>query len=313
MTSQFQHFIDPVSLPDLLGQPIYAIGNFDGVHLGHHALLDKARSVAIKAGQPVGVLTFAPHPKRYFQPDKPLFQLASETMKMRLLAEASVEVVVTLPFDAALARTQAEAFIRDILTRRLRASGVVIGHDFHFGFRRAGTPAMLTAAGHEGEFSTHIVQPVQIDGATVSSSRIRALLTDGDIAGANRLLGREWSVESEVRHGDKRGRELGYPTANLHLDQDIMLRHGIYAVRASFDGKSFDAVASFGSRPTFDDGMAKLEVHFFDFSGDIYGKAITIHFVGYIRDELKFDSIDRLIAQMDVDSRKAKAMLKSSS
>ncbi len=309
MKKQFHQFLDPLSLPEALGRTVVAIGNFDGVHLGHLALLDKTCDLATKAGASATVLTFSPHPRRYFQPETLLFQLTSENLKAGLIAEAGVDAMITLSFDATLAVMSAKAFIDDILVKRLRASSVVIGHDFHFGYKRLGTPELLAAMGRDRGFDTHLVRPHMTGGEIVSSSRIRALLTEGDIAGANHLLGREWSIESEVLHGEKRGRELGYPTANLHLEPHVKLKYGIYAVRVDVDSVNHNGVASFGSRPTFDDGIAKLEVHLFDYSGDLYGKKITIHFVGYIRSERKFDDIAALIKQMDADSLRARQML----
>jgi riboflavin kinase / FMN adenylyltransferase len=309
MTKPFHQYLDPVSLPDRWGRPVIAIGNFDGLHLGHQALLDMAIGVAGHTVCAATVLTFSPHPRQYFQPDMSLFPLTGASTKARLLAQAGMDALVTLTFDAHLASMSAEMFVDAILVNLLRASSVVIGPDFHYGHKRLGTPERLEKAGKQRGFTTHVVKPQMLDGGIISSSRIRLLLSNGEIAQANRLLGRSWSVESRVLHGDKRGRELGYPTANLHLDASVQLKYGIYAVRAVVDGITYNAIASFGKRPTFDDGAAKLEVHLFDYAGDLYGKEMTVYFVGYIRSEQKFAGIEPLIKQMDEDSRQAKVLL----
>jgi riboflavin kinase / FMN adenylyltransferase len=309
MTKPFHQFLDPNPLPDALGRPVVAIGNFDGIHLGHRALLNTALATAAISGSASAVLTFSPHPRRYFQPERALFPLTDAKTKARLLADAGIDALITLTFDAQLAAMPAQDFIDGVLVKRLRASSVVIGHDFHYGKQRLGTPEMLTSVGLKRGFTTQIVQPKMLNGDVVSSSRIRSLLSQGDIVGANQLLGREWCVESTVQHGEKRGRELGYPTANLHLDESVLLKYGIYAVRAVVEGISHPAIASFGSRPTFDDGAAKLEVHIFDFCGDLYGKTMTVYFAAYIRAEQKFSGIEPLIEQMDQDSRQARHLL----
>ncbi|MGL4637400.1 MAG: bifunctional riboflavin kinase/FAD synthetase [Beijerinckiaceae bacterium] len=309
MEKPFFTLENPDTLPPALAQPVVAIGNFDGVHLGHTALLQSALAMAHPLQRPSAVLTFSPHPRRFFQPEKPLFQLTPQKMKARLLAEAGMQAMIELRFDASFAALTADQFIEDILVKRMRVSGVVIGHDFHFGRQRQGTPDFLVDAGKKHGFETSVVKPRMLDGTVVSSSHIRSLLADGDIADATRMLGREWCVESVVQHGDKRGRELGYPTANLHLDPAVTLKHGIYAVRAIINGNPHAAIASFGSRPTFDNGAPKLEVHVFDYSADLYDQEIEIKFVGYIRPELKFDGIEALIKQMDADSLQARAIL----
>jgi riboflavin kinase / FMN adenylyltransferase len=309
MSRPVMHLCDPAALPEPLKGGAVAIGNFDGVHLGHQALLRRARRWADDHGRAAILLTFSPHPRAYFRPDQPLFLLTPPALRARRVAAAGMDATVTLTFDAALAGRTAESFIDDILIGRLAASHVVIGHDFHFGKGRGGSPDVLAAHGARRGLSVEIVSAVTDDGPPVSSSRIRALLREGDVAAANRLLGYEWSVTAEVLHGDKRGRLLGYPTANLSLDPSVELAHGIYAVRATVDGATHQAVASFGRRPTFDGGAPKLEVHVFDFAGDLYGKPMEVAFVARIRPELKFDDIDALIVQMDHDSAKARALL----
>jgi riboflavin kinase / FMN adenylyltransferase len=311
MTNALLSLRDPAALPGELARPVLAIGNFDGMHLGHAALLHEALCIGKSLGRPAAILTFEPHPRAYFQPAKPMFRLTPPDLKAEAAAALGAHGAIALTFDAALGAVSAQDFVQDLILGRFGASGIVIGHDFHFGKGRQGNPALLTEMGHKAGITVTIVQPLSLDGIVVSSSHIRSLLSEGDIAGANRFLGREWLVRATVAHGDKRGRLLGYPTANLMLDKDVTLKHGIYAVRASVNGISHDAVASFGRRPTFDDGAPKLEVHLFDFAGDLYGQTMDVAFVGYIRPELKFDGVEPLIRQMDADSLVARKMLKS--
>jgi riboflavin kinase / FMN adenylyltransferase len=311
MTNAFLSLCDPAALPADLARPVLAIGNFDGMHLGHAALLDEALCIGKEIGRPAAILTFEPHPRAYFQPDKPMFRLTPPDLKAEAAATLGAKGMIALTFDAALAAVSAQDFVQALILGRFGASGIVVGHDFHFGKGRQGNPALLADMGHKAGIDVTIVQPLSLNGIVVSSSHIRNLLSEGDIAGANRYLGREWLVRAIVTHGDKRGRLLGYPTANLMLHKDVTLKHGIYAVRASVGGVTHAAVASFGRRPTFDDGAPKLEVHLFDFAGDLYGQSMDVAFVGYIRPELKFDGVEPLIRQMDEDSRTARKMLKS--
>jgi riboflavin kinase/FMN adenylyltransferase len=305
MPVAFQNIPGPVRLPDHLRGGAVAIGNFDGVHLGHQALLGRA----IAHSRPALLLTFEPHPKRFLRPEEPLFRLTPPALKTRRVAAAEIDAVVSWPFDAALAGLTAEAFCADLVSDALGAAHVVTGPDFRFGKGRDGDAAALQRFGASLGFSAEAVAPVLAGGTPVSSTRIRDLLAAGDVSGANALLGWEWSLTATVQHGDKRGRELGYPTANLHLDPSIRVAHGIYAVRAIVDGVTHPAVASYGRRPTFDGGAPKLEVHVFDFAGDLYGHDMEVAFVGYIRPELKFDGIEALIARMDQDSAKARRLL----
>jgi riboflavin kinase / FMN adenylyltransferase len=299
-------------LPAALARPVVTIGNFDGVHLGHQALLAAAKTFGACMARPVVLLTFDPHPRRFFRPTEPLFMLTPPAMKARVAARYGADGVVCAAFDSAMAGMSAQSFIDDLLVTQLDVSGIVIGPDFHFGKNRAGSPLMLADQGKKLGFETTIVAPVALGGDIVSSTAIRAALTAGEIATATRLLGHKWCVEGTVAHGDKRGRELGYPTANIMLSPDVTLRYGIYAVRAYVGGKMHDGVASFGRRPTFDNGAAKLEVHLFDFAGDLYDQSMEVSFVGFIRPELKFESVEALVRQMDADSLKSRALLKLS-
>ncbi len=287
-----------------------AIGNFDGVHLGHRALLAQARSMADAALRPMCVLTFEPHPRSFFRPEQPVFRLTPAAMRASLLAGLGCDGVVELAFDAALAGLDAKAFVDDIVTGQLGASGVVVGTDFRFGRGRAGDVAMLQQRlARSGVKSVALGAVVDADDVPISSSRIRDALSLGDIAGANAMLGAPWTVRGEVVHGDKRGRLLGFPTANMVLSADNRLRHGIYAVRVRIGKAWHDGVASFGRRPTFDDGAPRLETFVFDFKGDLYGQVLDIAFAGWVRGEEKFATVEALVAQMQRDTEKSRAIL----
>jgi len=300
---------DPADLPVELARPVLAIGNFDGMHLGHRAVLAATAASADALGRPFGLLTFEPHPRDFFHRGEPVFRLTPPAVKAVLAARFGVALLIELTFDAALAGRDAEAFVRDVLVARFDVAGIVIGHDFHFGKGRSGSPDFLKSAGERYGFAVEVVAPLAAEGAPVSSTAIRRHLAAGEVAAANALLGYEWFVRAQVRHGDKRGRDLGYPTANLALDPACGLAHGIYAVRAQLDGATLDGVASFGRRPTFDNGAPLLEVHLFDFSGDLYGRTLDIAFVAWLRGERKFDDVAALVRQMDDDSALARRLL----
>jgi riboflavin kinase/FMN adenylyltransferase len=302
----FLKFLDPASLPPELSGCAVAIGNFDGVHRGHLAVIQAAEALA--KGRPAIALTFEPHPRKLFRPDTPLFRLTTPDTKALMLERAGLAAMVTMRFDRAFSATTAEDFLEDLVVRRLGAHAIAVGYDFHFGKDRRGTPEFLLQHGRALGLDIAVVAPMREGGEPISSSAIRTALVAGDIATANRMLGHEWSVVAEVVHGEKRGRALGYPTANMRLDPECGLKHGIYAVRATIDGVARPGVASFGRRPMFDNGAPLLETFVFDFSGDLYGRAIEISFVGWIRGELTFDSLEALIARMDEDSRIAREM-----
>jgi riboflavin kinase/FMN adenylyltransferase len=294
---------------DRLLRPVVAIGNFDGVHLGHREVIGKAMARARAVHRPAAVLTFEPHPRSFFEPDLPSFHLSSEAAKLRLLAATGLDGAIVLTFDGALASLTAEEFVERILVDRLAVTGSVIGFIFYFGKERRGTPDFLTAQGAHHGFTVDVVPPFHRDGRRVSSGAVRDALSEGHVAEANALLGYPWFVTGQVVHGDKRGRTLGYPTANLRLGPDCGLKHGIYAVRVGLGDQRYDGVANFGRRPMFDTGVVLLEVFLFDFSGDLYGAALDVAFIAWIRPELKFDSVDELVRRMDDDSRLARRAL----
>jgi riboflavin kinase/FMN adenylyltransferase len=289
------------------------MGNFDGVHLGHRAVIAAALQMARAHGCPALALTFEPHPRRYFSPSTPQFRLTDEPAKLRLLAGTGLAGAVVMTFDKNRAETTAQDFIHLELIERLGVSGIAVGYDFHFGKGRVGSPSLLVNEAPRLGIEVDVQPHVDIAERPVSSSAIRMALAEGQIEDANEMLGGPWFVTSEVIHGEKRGRDLGYPTANLRLDRNCGLRHGIYAVRVGLgqgkDQVRYDGVASFGRRPTFDNGAALLEVFLFDFNGDLYGSLIDVAFIGFIREELKFDSVDALVARMDDDSARARALL----
>ncbi len=299
-------------LPDNLRGGVIAIGNFDGVHRGHRAVLDRALELAEARGVPALVLTFEPHPRSVFRPDVPVFRLTPAPLKARILEAIGFRSVIEYPFDREFSQRSAEEFVQSILIDWLHASAVVTGFDFHFGKGREGGPAFLMEAGKRHGFDVTLVDAFRDEGSdVVSSSRIRSLLCEGDVSGAAGLLGYRFTVESEVIGGQKLGRTLGYPTANMALAPETELKAGIYAVRFRRpDGSIRDGVASFGYRPTVtDNGAPLLETFVFDFSGDLYGEVCSVSFFGHLRDELKFDGLDPLVAQIKRDEEEARAML----
>jgi riboflavin kinase/FMN adenylyltransferase len=296
-------------LPPALAGAVIAIGNFDGVHRGHRAVIAAARSRAQALGRPAAALTFEPHPRSFFRPHEPLFRLTDEHAKLRLFAATGLSGAIVLRFDAELAEPAPESFVDDILLHRLGISGAAVGFDFRFGHNRTGTPDLLAAQGRLRNFTVDVVPAVEVDGRRISSGVIREALVAGRVEEANALLGFPWFVSGEVVHGDKRGRELGYPTANVRLDPACGLRHGIYAVRVGVGDRRYNGVASFGRRPMFDVGTVLLEVFLFDFAGDLYGRTIDVAFIGWIRHELAFATVEELVRCMDEDTRRARATL----
>ncbi|MFL5028610.1 MAG: bifunctional riboflavin kinase/FAD synthetase [Xanthobacteraceae bacterium] len=294
---------------DALKGAVVALGNFDGVHLGHRQVIATAQARAATLGALAAVLTFEPHPRIFFKPDEPLFRLTDETNKLRLLAATGLSGAVVMTFDAALASLSAQDFVDRILLDRLAIAGAVVGSNFHFGRQRTGSPDFLIAEGKRRGFAVDIVPVFTHGGRPVSSGPIREALAGGNVGQAADLLGYPWFVAGRVIEGDKRGRELGFPTANLRLDPDCRLRYGIYAVRVGIGDRRYGGVASFGRRPMFATPTPLLEVFLFDFSGDLYGRSIDVAFISWIREEMRFAGIAALIAQMDKDSAQARAML----
>src|SRR6516165_12280321 len=303
------HVVRDFAPPQMLRGATVAIGNFDGVHRGHKAVIAAALARARSLDKPAAALTFEPHPRAFFHPGEPLFRLTDEAAKLRLLAATGLDGAIVLTFDEALAKLSADDFVSRVLVERLAIGGTAIGFNFHFGAKRAGSADFLAAEGKKLGFAVDIVPPLLDRGRPISSGPIRQALATGHLDDATELLGHPWFVSGEVIHGDKRGRELGFPTANLKLDPSCALRHGIYAVRTAIAGRRHDGVASFGRRPMFDSGAVLLEVFLFDFAGDLYGAEIDVAFMAWLRDEAMFSSAKDLMRQMKEDSRLAREAL----
>ena len=289
---------------------VIALGNFDGFHAGHQAVVGRAVRHAKDEGRPAIVATFDPHPVRFFKPDVPPFRLTTLAQRLELFGAAGADAMLVLPFDAALAGTSAEDFITALLLGRYGAAGVVTGADFTFGKGRGGDVVTLADHARRLGFFTEMVAPVDDTDDVVSSSRIRDALRSGDCATATRLLTRPFTVRNVVQHGDKNGRLLGFPTANLDMGNYLRPRYGIYAVTGRLpDGRILKGAANLGIRPSFDPPKELLEPHFFDFAGDLYGQEIDVAFHAFIRPEAKDDGMDALMAQIAVDCDEAKALL----
>ncbi len=298
------------AIPPHLAGGIVALGNFDGFHLGHQAVVGEAVARARREGRPALVATFDPHPVRHFVPDTPPFRLTTLDQRERLLAEAGADAMLVFGFDAALAGLDAEAFVAERLLDRLRVAGVVTGQDFTFGRRKSGDADVLARLGARHGFSATAVAPVTLAGEPVSSSRIRAHLRLGETREAARLLTRPFTIAGMVEHGDKVGRTIGYPTANLQLGQYLRPAYGIYAVRGRLDdGRVLNGAANLGIRPQFTPLKELLEPYFFDFTGDLYGRRLEVELIEYLRPEAMFDGLDALIAQMDADCLRAREVL----
>ena len=312
MTQGFERIPAVTPLPSHLRGGVVAIGNFDGVHRGHQSVLERALAEAGRRGVPALVLTFEPHPRKVFRPQVPLFVLTPPPMKARLLSQLGFAALVEQPFTREFASLSADSFVTGVLEKNLGISHAVTGFDFHFGKDRQGGPAFLMAAGERHGFGVTLVDAFRDEGAeVVSSSRIRGLLCEGKVEEAAGLLGYRFTVESQVIGGQRLGRTLGFPTANMRLSPEATLREGIYAVRfRRADGTLYDGVASFGRRPTVDDnGAPLLETFVFDFSGDLYSETCQVSFFGFLRPELKFEGLDALVAQMKNDEAEARALL----
>ena len=309
--------VDPAAPPPGLAGAVVAIGNFDGVHRGHIAVIERAAALAQQLNCPCAVLTFEPHPADFFKGPNTIFRLTPRDAKARALEQLGIDGMIVITFDKVLASLHAEAFIVEILVRRLGVRAVAAGYDFHFGAGRSGSPALLKEAGKRHGFAVEIVERVMAGAAgdteAASSTAARAALEAGDAERATRLLGHPFAIIGKVIHGQELGRTLGFPTANLLPDPSCRLRHGIYAVRVVAGTKIYDGVASYGRRPTFDNGPALLEAFLFDFSGDLYGETIEVLFIGWIRAEAKFASAAALIAQMKRDDARAREILQAPS
>lgn len=297
-------------IPDALRGAIIALGNFDGFHLGHQAVVGRAVQRGAHERRPVIVATFDPHPVRHFKPDTPPFRLTTLDQRERLFGHAGADAMLVFRFGAELASTTAQDFVGKLMARQFGAAGVVTGEDFTFGKGRGGNAEVLRELGAECGIIAETVAPVLLDGKRISSGWVREALQAGDPGTATKLLTRPFAIEGEVVHGDKRGRSLGWPTANAELGNYLRPAYGIYAVRVTLDdGSEHDGVASLGVRPTFDPPKELLEAVLFDFDGDLYGRTIEVALHHYLRPEAKFDNIEALKAQMDADAAQAIELL----
>jgi len=297
-------------IPESLKGSIVALGNFDGFHLGHQAVVGRAIQRAFHERRPVIVATFDPHPVRYFKPDLPPFRLTTLDQRERLFAHAGADAMLVFEFGAALASMDAPEFVADVLAGQIGSAGVVTGDDFTFGKGRSGDVELLRKLGAEYGVIAEAVAQVVVDGERVSSGRIRDCLIAGETGEATHLLSRDYAIEGVVQRGDQRGRELGYPTANLTLGDYQRPKYGIYAVRVTLeDGSEHPGVASLGVRPTFEPPQELLEAHLFGFDGDLYGQKIEVALHAFIREERKFESLDDLVAEMREDEAQARKLL----
>ena len=297
-------------IPDDLKGSILALGNFDGFHLGHQAVVGRAIQRGFHERRPVIVATFDPHPVKFFKPDVPPFRLTSLDQRERLFAHAGADAILVFEFGEELRSTTAEDFVSELLAKRIGAAGVVTGDDFTFGKMRGGNVELLRSVGAEHGIVAEAVAPVLLGGVRISSGRIREALIAGDTATATKLMSRDFAIEGVVQGGDQRGRALGYPTANLALGDYLRPRYGIYAVRVTLeDGSEHPGVASLGVRPTFDPPQELLEAHLFDVQRDLYGQKIKVALHAFIREERKFDNVEALVAEMRRDEAAARKLL----
>ncbi|MCW5729446.1 MAG: bifunctional riboflavin kinase/FAD synthetase [Alphaproteobacteria bacterium] len=293
---------------------VAAIGNFDGVHRGHRVVIERACAIAGQTGTAPAVVTFEPHPRAFFQPGAPPFRLSTLATKAADLARLGVDTLFVIDFDAAFAAKSAETFVREVLVGHLGLAHVVVGYDFVFGQGRQGNAELLGRLAVRHGFGASIVEPVTQAGTAFSSTRVRELLRGGQPREAAAILGHFWTIEGEVLGGDRRGRTIGFPTANVTLGPLLQPAFGVYAVRAGIareDGPVDwrPGVANLGRRPTFDKQDVLLEVHLLDFAGDIYGQHLWVQFVEFLRPEKRFESLDALKRQIEADAGAARALL----
>ncbi len=297
---------------------VVTIGNFDGIHVGHRQIMETVTSRASVLGCPAVVYTFHPHPRKVVRPERAPALLTTLEQKLKLIEAAGIDAVVIEPFTDAFARYDADAFVQEVVHARLAPCEVYVGYDFHFGRDREGSRKTLTELGPALGFSVTIIPEVTVSDEAVNSTRIRSLLLEGDVEAAGRLLGRSYAVRGSIAPGDRRGRTIGFPTANLSSDNEVLPRDGVYATRLAFldegtppAGAVFDAVTNVGRRPTFKDSDPVLaETHLFDFAEDVYGRRVELHFIHHIRVEKKFDGPDALVAQIRADAAEARRRLR---
>jgi riboflavin kinase/FMN adenylyltransferase len=292
------------------GPVVLALGVFDGVHLGHQAVIGRAVAVARQEGLPAAVLTFVEHPRSVLRPDLPVPLLTTWREKRERMAALGVDHVIGAHFTPALAQLEAEDFVRRILVERLAAAHVVVGYNFRFGHKAAGGPDLLARLAGDLGYGFEVVAPQVSDGVPVSSSEIRRLLATGGLEGGNRLLGYPYLLTGLVVGGDQRGRRIGFPTANLHVDERKLLPcFGVYAGFAQWAGERRPCVVNVGIRPTFDSPQLRVEAHILDFAGDLYGQTLSLSLGRYLRGERVFPSVDELVKQIRADVKQARSVL----
>lgn len=298
-------------LPDRLRGAAVAIGAFDGVHRGHQAVIAQARAAADRLGAPLAVVSFDPHPRRWFQPEAAPFRLMSPAQMARALKPLGVDRLHLLPFDAAMAAMSDEAFAQDVLAQGLGIRHAAVGFDFTYGRGRTGSAEGLRRQGESLEFTVTVVDRIDdINGLKLSSSGVREALKAGDMGRATAILGRPFAIEGEIIHGDKRGRTIGVPTANIAMGDYMRPAYGVYATRTRLpDGRVIDGVANLGVRPMFEIDQPLLEVWLFDFDGDLYGQTVETELIAFLRGELTFDGLAALRVQIQADAKAARAAL----
>jgi riboflavin kinase / FMN adenylyltransferase len=300
------------NIPDYLKGAFVTIGNFDGVHLGHRFIFRRLVEEARHEGRPAVAISFDPHPKMVLHPEwRPFYLITAPEEKIRLLAGLRIDALILIPFSLEYAKTTAEEFVREILCERLRIRRILIGHDYTFGRGKEGNEAFLIEAGRRLGFEVEVMNAFCVGDTIISSTKIREALLAGKVRFAATLLGRPYNLAGLVIHGNHRGVRLGFPTANIVPDKELVPARGVYAVRVLREGKSHDGVLSIGFNPTFADGKRSIEVHIFDFHEDVYGKSIEILFIERIRDEVRFDSPEKLIAQIGRDIDRAREILRT--
>lgn len=302
--------------PDDVRGGVVVMGNFDGVHRGHQAVIGKGAELARNRTEPLVVVTFEPHPRSFFRPHDPAFRLTSFRNKAHHIEALGVDVLIVLNFDETLSRLTAQDFVQNVVVEGLAARDLVVGYDFRFGHQRDGDADFLKNQAATSHFTLSVIEPItSADSEVYSSTHIRELLIAGKPGHAAAMLGRPFEIEGRVQHGDERGRQLGFPTANMDLDGYLHPASGVYAIRAGLETETgafewFDGVANFGNRPTVDGARTLLESHLFDFDGDLYGKNLRIALIEFLRPERKFDGLDQLKAQIAEDSASARRMLR---
>ena len=300
-------------LEEPLKNPVLTIGNFDGVHKGHLVIFDKVKARAKAIGGQSAVMTFEPHPIRVVKPGNGPPLITPTKQKLDLILDAGIDVIFCIPFTRQFASISAEDFVQDILVQRLGIKEIVVGYDYTFGFKRQGNIGLLQEMGQKLGFKVHVVDPIRLDSALVSSTSIRELLQEGNLSEAKKLLGRDYQICGTIVKGKNRGgRLLGFPTANLKLIDELIPKGGVYAVTAIINGKTYYGVTNIGYNPTFGKEALSIETHLIDFSGDILGKTIRVNFIKRLRDEKTYGSVEELAHQIALDVQDAKELFKIS-